>query len=92
MEGKIFQIIREMTEITGKNCQITKRGGGKFSKLVSMDSTFIREMRVHIISQKLNFSVKMKEFIFQHHILTKFSCCNLKFSVHKKETNCSKNS
>ena len=27
MEGEIFQIIREMTEMTGKNCQITKRGG-----------------------------------------------------------------
>ena len=27
VEGEIFQIIREMTEMTGKNCQITKRGG-----------------------------------------------------------------
>ena len=27
MEGEIFQIIREMTEMTGKNCQITKHGG-----------------------------------------------------------------
>ena len=25
--GRTFQIIREMTEITGKNCQITKCGG-----------------------------------------------------------------
>ena len=24
MEGEIFQIIRQMTEMTGKNCQITK--------------------------------------------------------------------
>ena len=27
MEGGIFQIMREMTEMTGKNCQFTKRGG-----------------------------------------------------------------
>ena len=52
MEGEIFQIIREMTEMTGKNCQITKRGGWNerggwnFSKSVSVGSTFIREMRV----------------------------------------------
>ena len=25
--GRTFQIIRQMTEITGKNCQITKHGG-----------------------------------------------------------------
>jgi hypothetical protein len=29
VEGEIFQIIREMTEMTGKNCQITKHGGWK---------------------------------------------------------------
>ena len=70
VEGEILQIIREMTEMTGKNCQITKRGGWikrggwnifmksvnvggfcfcgewNFSKSVSVDSTFIREMRV----------------------------------------------
>ena len=27
VEGEIFQIIRQMTEMTGKNCQITKCGG-----------------------------------------------------------------
>ena len=27
VEGEIFQIIREMTEMTCKNCQITKRRG-----------------------------------------------------------------
>ena len=27
VEGEIFQIIRQMTEMTSKNCQITKRGG-----------------------------------------------------------------
>jgi hypothetical protein len=27
VECEIFQIIREMTEMTGKNCQNTKRGG-----------------------------------------------------------------
>ena len=27
MEGGIFQIIRQMTEMTGKSCQITKHGG-----------------------------------------------------------------
>ena len=27
LEGEIFQIIRQITEMTGKNCQITKRGG-----------------------------------------------------------------
>ena len=26
-KGEIFQIIREMTEMTCKNCQITKHGG-----------------------------------------------------------------
>ena len=70
VEGEILQIIREMTEMTGKNCQITKCGGWNkrggwnifmklinvegdffcggwnFSKLVSVGSTFIREMRV----------------------------------------------
>ena len=27
VEGEIFQIIRRMKEMTGKDCQITKRGG-----------------------------------------------------------------
>ena len=34
-------------------------------------------------SQKLGFFVKTKEFIFHHYILTKFSCCSLKFLEHK---------
>ena len=32
-----------------------------------------------------SFSVKTKEFIFQHYILTKFSCCSLKILVDKEE-------
>ena len=44
----------------------------------------------HKFLQKLSFFVKTKEFLFEHYILTKFSCCSLKLLVHKKETNCSK--
>ena len=33
----------------------------------------------------LGFFVKTKEFLFQHYILTKFSCSSLKFLVHKEE-------
>jgi hypothetical protein len=38
----------------------------------------------------MDFFVKTKEFLFQHYILTKFSCCSLKLLVHKEK--CSKNS
>ena len=47
VEGEIFQIIREMTEITGKNCQITKHGGWNkrggwniFMKSINMECGF----------------------------------------------------
>ena len=33
---------------------------------------------------------KLEKFIFQHYILTKISCCSLKFLVHKEEERCSK--
>ena len=36
-------------------------------------------------SQKLGFVVTTKEFLFQHYILTNFSCFSLKFLVHKEE-------
>ena len=39
--GKLFQIIREITEITGKNCQITKRGGWNiFMKSINVEGGF----------------------------------------------------
>ena len=38
----------------------------------------------NFFSQKLGFFVKTKEFIFQHHILTKFSFCSLKFLLQKE--------
>ena len=41
MEGEIFQIIREMTEMTGKNCQITKHGGWNiFMKSINLEGGF----------------------------------------------------
>ena len=41
--------------------------------------TFIAQnfIRLTNFSQKLGFFVKTKEFLFQHYILTKFSCCSL---------------
>ena len=49
----------------------------------------------HLYSTKLNLISKIftkagffrqnKRSFFQHYILTKFSCCSLKFSVHKEE-------
>ena len=42
-------------------------------------------------SQKWDFFVKTKEFLFPRYILTKFSFC-LKFLVRKEEEKCSKNS
>ena len=52
-------------------------------------------LRKDLYNTKLNFSrdfffVKTKKNIFQHYILTKFSCCSLKFLVHKEK--CTKNS
>ena len=58
----------------------------------------INMLRKHLYSTKLNltskfftrtgfFFVKTKEFLFQHYILTKFSCCSLKFN---KEENVQK--
>ena len=48
MEGELFQIIREMTEMTGKNCQISKRGGWNiFMKSINVEGEIfqiIREM------------------------------------------------
>ena len=48
VEGEIFQIIREMTEMTGKNCQTTKCGGWKkrggwniFMKSVNVEGGFL---------------------------------------------------
>ena len=48
VEGEIFQIIREMTEMTGKNCQITKCGGWNkhggwniFMKSINVEGDFI---------------------------------------------------
>ena len=38
------------------------------------------------------FFAKMKEFLFQHYILTRFSSFSLKYLVHKGEEKCSKNS
>ena len=41
VEGEISQIIREMTEMTGKNCQITKRGGWNiFMKSINVEGGF----------------------------------------------------
>ena len=41
VEGEIFQIIKEMTEMTGKNCQITKRGGWNiFMKSINVEGGF----------------------------------------------------
>ena len=55
----------------------------------------IHILRKHLnstnFSQKRGFSVKTTEFLFQHYLLTKFSCCILKFLVNKQENN-SKNS
>ena len=48
----------------------------------SMQGT-IHILRKHLYSTKL-FFVKTKEFLFQHYILTNFSCCSLKFLVDKK--------
>ena len=56
----------------------------------------IHILRKHLYSTKLNltskfftrtgfFFVKIKEFLFQHYILTKFSCCSLKFLADKEE-------
>ena len=42
-------------------------------------------IKIHNIWQKLSFSVKTKKFLFQHCILTKFSCCSLKFLLHKEK-------
>ena len=53
-------------------------------------------LRMHLYSTKLNLTSKFftrtgfsrrqkKEFLFQHYILTKFSCCSLKFLVNKEE-------
>ena len=44
---------------------------------------FIAQRLIPNFSQKLDFFVKTKEFLFQHYILTKFSCCSLTFLVHK---------
>ena len=63
----------------------------------------IHILRKHLYSTKLNltfkfftkklfFFVKTKEFLFQHYILTKFSCCSLTLLVYKEENNCWKNS
>ena len=62
----------------------------------------IHILRKHFYSTKLNFTSKFftktgflffktKEFLFQHYILTKFSCCSLNFFLVDKEK-CSKNS
>ena len=41
VEGEILQIIREMTEMTGKNFQITKRGGWNiFIKSINVEGGF----------------------------------------------------
>ena len=55
---------------------------------------FIAQRLIPNFSKKLDFFVKTKEFLFQHYILTKFSCCSLTFLVHKEEKikKCSKNS
>jgi D-Tyr-tRNAtyr deacylase len=44
-------------------------------------STFVAQNLIALsnFSQELGFFVKAKEFLFQHYILTKFSCCSLKF-------------
>ena len=60
----------------------------------------IHILRKHLYCTKLNFSkkkqfffVKTKEFLFQHDILTKFSCCSLKLLVHwYRRKKCWKNS
>ena len=66
----------------------------------------IHILRQHLYSSKLNlikylifqkkpvyFFVKTKDILFQHYILTKFSCCSWKFLVHiKEEEKCSENS
>ena len=41
VEGEILQIIREMTEMTGKNCQITKcEGWNIFIKSINVEGEF----------------------------------------------------
>ena len=41
VEGEILQIIREMTEMTGKNCQITKcEGWNIFIKSMNVEGEF----------------------------------------------------
>ena len=66
----------------------------------------IHILRQHLYSSKLNlikylifqkknvcFFVKTKDILFQHYILTKYSCCRWKFLVHiKEEEKCSENS
>ena len=60
----------------------------------------IHILRKHLYSTKLNLTSKIftktgffrqnKSGVFQHYILTKFSCCSLKLSVHKEEKNIQK--
>ena len=38
--------------------------------------------KLNLTSQRL---FKPKEFLFQHYIMTKFSCCSLIFLVHKEK-------
>jgi hypothetical protein len=55
----------------------------------------IHILRKHFYSTKINltfkfftetgFFVKRKEFLFQHYILTKFSCCGLKLLEYKEK-------
>ena len=56
-------------------------------------STFIAQKIISLPNfwQRL-FFVKTKEFIFKHYILTKFSWCNWKILMLKKENNCLKKS
>jgi hypothetical protein len=65
-------------------------GGGTKVTFIYYVSTCKAQILIQIcnILQKLSFPTKA--FLFQHYILTKFSCCSLKFLVHKKEKNAQK--
>ena len=55
------------------------------SKMLGTIHILRKRLNITNFSQKLSFFVNTKEFIFQHYLLTKFSCCSLKFLLHKQE-------
>ena len=73
--------IREKDGAILRNQDIIRAVRLRISQLESESQGTIHILHKHLYSTKLNLmsNFLQKEFVFQHNILTKFSCSNLKF-------------